>query len=181
MGKIPQPTFMRRLPAFAGLCCTVMPIVIVVPMIGGCRANFSCRSTRSCCILCCIGSTSAARTIASLSKKVDCRSWGLLDAPSASLYAVEVLRGEYAVFPDRLIYQRWCEPGKDRNGRDRVVALTLPTPEQLAAPFAMPVDGLLRDWSELFGGNDESNPHREFRRRFWAEGPYWRHRALLLW
>lgn len=106
---------------------------------------------------------------------------GLLDAPSASLYAVEVLRGEYAVFPDRLIYQRWCEPGKDRNGRDRVVALTLPTPEQLAAPFAMPVDGLLRDWSELFGGNDESNPHREFRRRFWAEGPYWRHRALLLW
>jgi hypothetical protein len=71
---------------------------------------------------------------------------GLLDVPRASLYAVEILRQDHATFPDRSIYRYWRTPERDRSERDRApAALTLPTPAQLAAPFATPPDGLLRD------------------------------------
>ena len=110
---------------------------------------------------------------------------GILDNAKASLYAFEVLReNDQAIFPDTKIYKRWLEPEPDRNGRHRdPVAFALPEPDKFKTPFNIePADGLLRHWNALFGGDDATNPYREFRRRFWAaEGPNIRRRDLLLW
>lgn len=109
--------------------------------------------------------------------------FGTVDNAKASLYAVEQLKVSVKnVYPDQEIYSKWLAPGEDRNKKIRdPVALPIPKPSHFKTPFANPADGFLRSWNSLFDENNSSNRIHEFRRRFWAEGPYWRNRILLLW